>query len=225
MIDRPPFPPYSVFIPAFNAARTLNDAISSVLDQTVRPVRIIVVDDGSTDETFDIAAAFGEPVRVLRQANKGPAAATDAGCAALDSPFIAGLDADDVWFSQKAERQLEYLYTHPDVDAAFCRATSFPHGAQPREEGPARELWGRSAMMIRRSAAEAIGPVATAGDARHLGEMIRWLDLGRRRGLKFEMMPDILLGRRIIEGSLSSARNPAALLPMIRDRLRHREQP
>jgi len=213
---------YAVVIPAFNAARTLRDAISSLLDQTVRPASIVVVDDGSTDESAAIATDFGTVVTLIRQANQGPAAATDAGIAASDAPIIAGLDADDIWFPDKAERQLARLAEDPDIDALFCKAASFRHGDRPERDGPARDMWNRSAMMIRRPAASRIGPVAEESGERFLGEMIPWLDRGRRLGLRLELIPEVLVGRRIIPGSLTYQQSAAAWLPMIRAQLKKR---
>lgn len=214
---------YAVVIPAFNAGRTLRDAIDSVLAQTVPPAAIVLVDDGSSDDTAAIARGYGAQVRLIVQENRGPAAATDAGIACIDAPVIAGLDADDVWFPDKAALQLARLAAEPAVDGLFCRAASFRHGTRPAPSGNVRDMWGRSAMMIRRDAAERMGRVFDENNPRGLGEMVRWFDLGRRRGLVFAMLPEVLVGRRLIEGSLSSARDPAALLPMLKARLRRRD--
>lgn len=115
---------YGVVIPAYNAARTFRAAIDYILLQTVPPDAVVVVDDGSTDDTANIAAAFGPPVRLLSQENQGPGHATDRGWAVLDNTFLAGLDADDLWHAEKAERQIEELLNFPEVDAVFCRSNA-----------------------------------------------------------------------------------------------------
>ncbi|HEX3954528.1 MAG TPA: glycosyltransferase family 2 protein, partial [Stellaceae bacterium] len=79
----------------------MQDAIASLLGQTLPPAAIIVVDDGSSDATVAIAETFGAVVTVLRQRQRGPGAATDLGLAAVTTPFVAGLDADDIWLSDK----------------------------------------------------------------------------------------------------------------------------
>ncbi|MEN3746060.1 glycosyltransferase family A protein [Sphingomonas sp. HF-S3] len=213
---------YEVILPAFNAARTIEAALHSVLAQTLPPDRIIVADDGSTDDTASIARSFGDRVTLVRQANLGPAAATDLALAHSRATLIAGMDADDIWFPTKAERQLGQLGGDDRLDGVFCHAVNFNHGEEPSADGPSRPLWGRSAMMIRRSIVDRIGPVHHADTPRALGEMVRWLDSGRRLGARFSMMPDCLVGRRLIEGSLSHARDPKALLPMLRARLKDR---
>ncbi len=212
---------YGVGVPALNAARTLHAALDSILAQTVAAAAVIVVDDGSTDSTARIATTFGPPVRVVSQDNRGPADATDRGWAELDTPLLAALDADDLWRPDKAERQIAALAASPGLDAVFCRATVFAHGSDPAAASRTQDLWGRSAIMIRREAALRLGPVQAAGGGRELGEMIRWIDRGRRLGLVFRMMPEILADRRIIPGSLSHGRTASALLSVVRDRLRN----
>lgn len=194
---------YAVVIPAYNAARTLDEAIQSVLAQTVAASDILVIDDGSTDDTADIAARYGGTVRVIRQANAGAAAATTVGLKSVSAPFVAGLDADDIWMRDKAERQLERFARAPHVDGLFCRVRRFQHGSDDRWSGAISDGLSRSAMMLRASAVAAIGPVNDPGGARGRGEMIDWLQRGRELGLIFETLPEVLGLRRILPGSLS----------------------
>lgn len=91
-------PRFSVIIPAFNAAATLARAIDSVRAQTWPAHEIIVVDDGSTDATAEVAARFGEAVRLIRQPNRGVSVARNAGAAAARGDWLAFLDADD-WYA------------------------------------------------------------------------------------------------------------------------------
>ena len=97
----------SVIMPAYNAARFVGETIESVLAQTHRPEEIIVVDDGSSDNTLDVLASYGATVRVLQQSNGGPTAARNAGVAIARGEWLAFLDADDLWMPSKLERQLE----------------------------------------------------------------------------------------------------------------------
>lgn len=194
---------YAVVIPAYNAARTLDEAIRSVLAQTVAASDILVIDDGSTDDTGDIAARYGGTVRVIRQGNAGAAAATTVGLTNVSAPFVAGLDADDIWLPEKAERQLERLARAPHVDGLFCRVRRFQHGGNDLSSGVVSDGLSRSAMMLRASAVAAIGPVNDPGGARGRGEMIDWLQRGRELGLIFETLPEVLGLRRILPGSLS----------------------
>jgi glycosyltransferase involved in cell wall biosynthesis len=93
----------SVVIPAYNAAAFLPRCLESVFAQTLKPKEVIVVDDGSTDETAAVAAALG--ARVIRQPNGGISAARNAGIRNASSEWIALMDADDLWAPTKLERQ------------------------------------------------------------------------------------------------------------------------
>jgi glycosyltransferase involved in cell wall biosynthesis len=93
----------SVVIPAYNAARFLPRCLESVFAQTLKPDEVIVVDDGSTDNTAALAAELG--ARIISRPNSGPAAAKNTGIRNASSEWIALLDADDMWAPEKLERQ------------------------------------------------------------------------------------------------------------------------
>lgn len=128
----------SVIIPAYNAAETLRDAIDSVLAQTYPAYEIIVVDDGSRDATAELAQAYREPVRLIRQTNAGPAAARNAGIAAASGELIAFLDADDVWLPSKLGSQVAFLASHPHYAFVFTAWHVWPPD-RPIEKDLARE--------------------------------------------------------------------------------------
>jgi len=108
----------SVIMPAYNRADLLPYTLRSVLAQSVPAHEIIVVDDGSTDGTAEVAASFGAPVRVIRQANAGPAAARNLGFAHSSGEFIHFLDSDDLALPNKHEVQLHAL-ERSGADIAF----------------------------------------------------------------------------------------------------------
>jgi len=101
-------PAVTAVIPAYNAASFIERALRSVLAQTHRVAEIIVVDDGSSDRTAELAAAFPH-VRVIRRANGGPGAARNTGVDAASSEWIAFLDSDDSWAPSKTESQLKLI--------------------------------------------------------------------------------------------------------------------
>src|SRR5215212_10925703 len=101
-------PLVSVIIPAYNAGRTITAAVGSVLAQTFRDYEIVVADDGSTDDTGQCVARFGERVTYLRQDNAGPASARNLALRHATGKYVAFLDADDVWLPRKLERQIAY---------------------------------------------------------------------------------------------------------------------
>jgi glycosyltransferase involved in cell wall biosynthesis len=112
-------PSISVVIPAFNRAHCVGDAVASVLAQTCKDFEIIVIDDGSTDGTAEVLEKFGGQIRLLRQDNRGVAAARNAGIRAACGKWVAFLDSDDRWHPEKLERQINALEKYP---AKICFA-------------------------------------------------------------------------------------------------------
>ncbi|ASV76489.1 Putative glycosyl transferase [Thermogutta terrifontis] len=113
-------PRISVVIPVYNGAKYLREALASVMEQTYKPFEIIVVDDGSTDGSADIAKSFAENIIVLSQANRGESAARNLGINAASGDWIAFLDADDIWHPKKLERQSVHCTAETD-----CIHTNF----------------------------------------------------------------------------------------------------
>jgi glycosyltransferase involved in cell wall biosynthesis len=109
----------SVIIPAYNAAEHIGRAIDSILTQTRLPDEIIVVDDGSTDSTPQIATAYGEKVTLIQQQNAGVSAARNTGIKAARCEWIAFLDADDEWLPEKLEKQSALLKRNPELVWAY----------------------------------------------------------------------------------------------------------
>ncbi|MDA9218046.1 glycosyltransferase family 2 protein, partial [Schleiferiaceae bacterium] len=107
----------SVIIPAYNAAATLGEALCSVEQQHVQPFEVVVVNDGSTDETAAVIQSFMDrlPLVCVDQANAGLGAARNAGMRAAKGDAWAFLDADDVWGSNKLAHARDYLMRFPDV--------------------------------------------------------------------------------------------------------------
>jgi glycosyltransferase involved in cell wall biosynthesis len=108
----------SVVIPAFNAAETVAETIESALAQTREPLEVLVVDDGSTDATAEIAERFGPPVVCLRTPNSGVSRARNSGIERAAGDYVAFLDADDLWRPEKLERQLDALATRERAEVS-----------------------------------------------------------------------------------------------------------
>jgi len=114
-------PKVSVIIPTYNRARSVSSAIQSVLDQTFEDFEIIVVDDGSTDNTKEVIKSFKDKkIHYLRHIkNKGSQAARNTGIKHSKGKFIAFLDDDDMWLPQKLERQLTIIEDKPDIGVIY----------------------------------------------------------------------------------------------------------
>ncbi|HEY9193779.1 MAG TPA: glycosyltransferase [Methyloversatilis sp.] len=111
-------PLVSVVIPAYNAAWCVARAIESVLMQTWRDFELIVVNDGSTDDTAAVLDRYADRIRVVTQRNAGLSAARNAGIAAASGEWVAFLDADDSWHPDKLDAQMTLVTTEPDL--GFC---------------------------------------------------------------------------------------------------------
>jgi glycosyltransferase involved in cell wall biosynthesis len=111
----------SVLIPSYNRGYILGDAISSVLAQTHRDYEIVVVDDGSTDNTEEVVKQFsGAGIRYVRhETNRGYSAACNTAIRAADGEALGFLDSDDQWKPNYLERQVSFLSRHPEADAVF----------------------------------------------------------------------------------------------------------
>jgi glycosyltransferase involved in cell wall biosynthesis len=114
----PSFPTVSVIIPAYNAAEYLHRAVESALAQTVPPHEILIVDDGSRDNSYEVAAAMPAPVKAFKKANGGPASARNFACRQATGEWLAFLDADDTWLPGKLERQMSRA--QPDTGMLHC---------------------------------------------------------------------------------------------------------
>ncbi len=152
-------PTVSVIIPAYNMGEQLTRAIDSVLAQTVPVQEIFVIDDGSKDNTADVAERYGSPVKVIRKPNGGPASARNLGARMATGEWLALLDADDWWFPHKTEVQMGFTNA-PDVGLVHCL---YDHRIErPPAELSFDDLWahnwiGTASVMIRRSLFETLG--------------------------------------------------------------------
>jgi glycosyltransferase involved in cell wall biosynthesis len=165
----------SVIIPAFNYARYLREAIDSVFAQTYPALEVIVVDDGSTDDTPAVLAAYGDRIRAIRQQNHGVSAARNTGINAARGEYIAFLDADDVWRPAKLEAQMARFDADPHLGLVYCGAESF------NAEGQTIPVWrngvqGRVAINMLRFDRDVTGAPSNVVTPRRVAEEIGGFD-------------------------------------------------
>jgi glycosyltransferase involved in cell wall biosynthesis len=117
----------SIIVPTYQCGQFLSQAIESVLAQTYKNYEIIIVDDGSTDNTQEVINRYShlENIKIVRQSNQGPAAARNRGIKLSSGEYIAFLDADDLWLPTKLEKQIIFLEQHPLADMVYCDAYIF----------------------------------------------------------------------------------------------------
>lgn len=192
--------PITVIIPVYNGAKYLAAAMYSVLAQTVQPLEILIIDDGSTDATASVAQGFAPPVRYAHQPNGGAAAARNRGLALAEGALIAFLDADDLWEPNKLARQwacfesdtvdlvfgqIRYFISH-DTPPTVAATLHCPHVPQPGLLP--------STLLARREAFTRVGLFDTN---LRVGEFVSWCAHARDLGLKEIVLPDVVAARRL----------------------------
>lgn len=152
-------PSITVVVPAYNAAQWIDETLASVLAQTRPADEVIVVDDGSTDDTAARARSYG--VTVIAQANGGPPAAYNAGFDAARTDYAAMCPADDLWDPSKLAWQAEALGADPGIDVLFAKARYFglTEGDHPHPERPGIQ---EPRAFLRAMYAEDLVPAPTA---------------------------------------------------------------
>ena len=191
----------SIIIPVYNCERYLAGAIESVLAQTWRRIETIVVDDGSTDGSADVAKRFGSLVRYDLQPHAGPGAARNRGVELAQGDYLAFLDADDLWVETKLELQMAAFEADTLPDAVFGHVEQFISPDLSRELAeriycPAELVPGRfpGTLLIRNETFRRVGPFS--GGLR-VAEFIEWYSRATELGLKDVMLPQMVLRRRI----------------------------
>lgn len=198
-------PLISVIIPVYNCERYLAEAVESVLAQTYRPIEVIVVDDGSTDGSADIAKRFGSSVRYTLQPHSGAGAARNRGIAVARGSFLAFLDSDDLWVEDKLTRQMAAFERHPDVDIVSGHVRQF-HSPELSEHimekirCPDALIPGYvvGAMLIKRDAFSRVGPFETNWQ---VGEVMSWYLRATELELRIMMLPVCVYMRRLHENN------------------------
>ncbi len=198
----PAEPRIGVAIPAYNRERFLAATLASVLAQTHPASDVVVVDDGSTDDTVAIAEGFGPPVRVIRRSHSGPGATRSHAMSQARGDVLMPLDADDVLTPHSIECRLPVLSGRPEADIVFgheCRFKAYG------DDGPValdtlHPAHVPNGMLIRRSAYERVG--AFAADLR-VAETLDWLLRAREARLVEVTVPAQVVWRRIHDANLS----------------------
>lgn len=192
-------PLVSVVIPVHNGERYLGEAIESILAQTYRPLELVIVDDGSTDNTAAVCRRF-TGIRYIYQPHAGAAAARNRGVDAACGALLSFLDADDLWAPEKLPRQIAALDTDPRLDMVLGHVQQFHSPeldapAKARIAGDGAVLAGHvGTLLIRRAPFLRVGPFATEW---RVGEFIDWFARAAELGLIHVTIPDVTLLRRL----------------------------
>ncbi|MGI8608533.1 MAG: glycosyltransferase family 2 protein [Candidatus Dormibacteria bacterium] len=220
----------SVLMTVRNGERYLQEALVSLLGQSVAPAEVVVVDDGSTDGTADVLASFGAAVRWSTQPPRGFAAGLNHALLQARCDVIGYIDADDLWPSESLASRLELLhgvdagggaveqFVSPELDVATAATFRL-------DSGPTRAAV-IGALLFHRSTLLRFGPL---DESMRLGSSVQWIATARAAGLTVAWTDQVVLRRRLHTTNLSLlARDESreAMLAVVRaQQLRRRAQP
>ncbi len=209
-------PLISVIIPVYNGEQFLAAALDSVFAQSFQDFEVVVINDGSTDGTERVLAAYADRIREVRQENRGLAASRGRGVALAQGTWVAFLDADDIWLPHKLARQAEAARQHPECGIISTDALSF---AEDRVLVPSLHTWYRpssgtvlesllfgnwippSAAMVRRDCFAHVRtfelPPPGYGE-----DWLMWMQIAAHAPVHF--VDEVLVRRRLHAGSMSS---------------------
>lgn len=196
----------SVLIPTYNCGQFLGEALDSVFAQTFTDFEIIVVDDGSTDNTSEVVSRY-PTVKYIPREHCGVSTARNAAIAEATGEFVVFLDADDMWTPDKLEKQVAYLDAHPDCMLVFTKAENFYQNDENNRTERQQELYNSSlercviTCAIRRVVFEKYGVFRT--DYPH-GEDTQFMFRLSISGLSLDhCIPEALYRRRIHSNNIS----------------------
>jgi glycosyltransferase involved in cell wall biosynthesis len=205
--------PVSVVIPTYNCGGLVSQAVGSVLAQSQLPAEIIVVDDGSGDDTQERLAPFGNRIRYVYQENQGVAAARNLGVQVAQGDLIAFLDADDIWHPRKLKLQLEVLRRNPELGLLGTTTFDWPAPALPivPELNPVvvplswqqlvvKNYFATSTVVVRREVLRNAGLFDTELQGPEDHDL--WLRVAEGAAVAKLRLP--LTGYRYVDGSLSN---------------------
>ena len=214
-------PLVSVIVPVFNGARFVREALDSILRQTYQPVEVIVVDDGSTDETGKMLDEFGPRVRRASQAHSGQSVARNRGVELATGRYLAFLDADDLWPAEKLAAQVAILEEDSQCDLLFGHAEQF----RQSDGGQSQPMPGHvpGTLMARREAWLRVGELRS--DVK-VGEFLDWMLRARQQAMRERMDGRVWLRRRIHHDNLGVRERDARgdYLRLLKDAMDRRRQ-
>lgn len=220
----------SVVIPTYNRANYIGQAIDSVISQSYSQTEIIVIDDGSTDDTPRVVASYGERVRYVWQENSGIGAARNHGVRLSSGEFLGFLDSDDLWQAEKLERQLAAFLTDSKLKLVFSGVKNFISPDLSNEEkqkivcdDAVHAGVYPAALLLRRETFYQVGEFETHWKT---SEFIEWYSRALELGLPKFVIPEALVLRRLHQSNhgRTESNDYAVALKAILDRRRRANQ-
>lgn len=215
----------SVIIPVYNGSAFLAEAIESVLSQTHQAYEVIVVDDGSTDDSVAVAERYAPAVRIVSQPNAGCGAARNLGVLHAGGSLLAFLDADDLWVPDKLQQQVCALAHDDTLEMVFGRVEVFHDIEDNNALATATQVYDgiiAGTMLIIHTAFQRVGAFATEW---RIGEFADWYARALECGVRAHTIPQVLMKRRLHAKNITraAADSRTAYLQVLRNTLRRRQ--
>jgi glycosyltransferase involved in cell wall biosynthesis len=222
----------SCIVPVYNAERYLREALESIFAQSYRALEVIVVDDGSTDETPQVVAGFKNCIRYLEQSNRGPSATRNLGVSAARGDFVAFLDPDDLWHPEKLTRQMARFKARPELDLCVAHVQLFwapelrEEAARLRNQARVKTVPGYTTgtLLTRRTFFDTIGDFDAS---LWFGDATDWFLRAADGRAVMELLPEVLLYHRMHTTNLTRRRISASrdeFLRIVKQSLDNRRQ-
>lgn len=192
----------SVIMPVYNGAEFLAEAVASIAAQAYQPLEIIVVDDGSTDETATVVLRLGNGIRYFYQPNQGPAAARNAGLAIAQGELIAFLDVDDLWPADKLAQQMACLNANAETQVVWGQTLLRPYQGDAPEFPHLPPNWMPvlGSLLCRKAVFERVGGF---DPTMRFGEDVDWFIRLREQQVVIEKSSALGLLYRVRPGSMT----------------------
>ncbi|MGJ7032968.1 glycosyltransferase family 2 protein [Niabella hirudinis] len=222
-------PLIDVIIAVYNGRQFIGEAIASVQAQTWKELRIIVADDGSEDQTTAIVESLmldDHRIELLKYPHRGVSATLNAAIEYGSAPFIAFLDADDLWEAEKLEKQMKALRTGT-AEVCFCLIREFESlakeraGTQQARSGPLKG-YSKIAFLGKRKLFETYGGF---DQQVRIGDFVEWFSRIIRAGLEQIMLEEVLAYRRVHDHNTTLGVDKSAFLGLIKAHLDEKRKP
>ena len=222
-------PLVSIIMPVYNGEKYIAQAIESVFKDVYRPIEVIVVDDGSSDNTAQIIDQFKD-VSYIYQDNGGVASARNKGIAVSRGEIIAFMDCDDIWQPNRLTATVNYFHQHPETGYAQGKQMMFlepgcnvPPWVEPAWLVEPQDVSSTAALTARRITFDRVG---LFNEEYTSGEDTEWLVRASEAGIPMARLPEVVLHRRIHGGNLSTKmllKRKANLMRIARESIRRQQ--
>jgi glycosyltransferase involved in cell wall biosynthesis len=208
-------PLVTAIVPVYQGERYLAEALDSVFSQGYDPLEVLVVDDGSTDRSAEIARSY--PVRYVRKAHGGIASTRNAGIEEASGGIVAFLDADDVWLPGGLEKRVAHLVAHPEVGYVLSRMELFIEPGHERPEWIAEQFVGKplhgllQTFVGRRGVFDQVGRFDTHFA---VSEDMDWFSRAKDAGVASHMLDDVCARYRL-HGESTTQRERGSVMPTL----------